>query len=126
MSVDFRDLTKSQRRAIRDLAALAHTRELSAELTRLESAFARWRASEIDPHELSNLIHAFHQGSSRKLFVAYSDSAPTLPVASAIARGIISESEVPEHVRDFLGPAISFFHNHIGSDSDVDDSDATP
>jgi hypothetical protein len=43
-------LTKGQRRAIAELAGIAHERELSAELAKLEADFERWRAGEIDPH----------------------------------------------------------------------------
>jgi hypothetical protein len=119
--VNFRDLTKAQRRAIQELAALAHERELSTELSMLEAGFQRWRARELDPHQLNDLIHAFHQGPSRRLFVIYTDSAPLIAVGAAIARGIIAESEVPEHVREPLAPAVSFAREQI--DSDGDDSE---
>lgn len=124
LTVEFRDLSKSQRRAIRDLAGLAHDRELSTELSALEAAFGRWRANELDPHELNNLIHAFHQGPSRKLFVIYTDSIPVLAVASAVVRGIIDESEVPEHVRDFVARAVSVARAHIALEHDGDADDA--
>jgi len=41
-----RDLTKAQRRRIRELAGIAYDRELSRELTDLEQEFARWRSGE--------------------------------------------------------------------------------
>jgi hypothetical protein len=122
--VNFRDLTKAQRRSIRDLAALAHERELSAELGLLEAAFRRWRERELEPLELNELIHAFHQGPSRKLYVAYTDSEPVLPVAFAIARGILAEAEVPEHVREFIAPSVAFARDHLADASSGDDPDA--
>src|SRR5690349_17462794 len=86
-------LTKGQRRRLRELAGLAHERELATELARLEAEFVRWRAGAIDAHELSDRIHAFHQGAARKLYVGYAIGDPRLAVASAIARGILSEQD---------------------------------
>ena len=43
------ELTKAQRRRLRELGGMAYQRELSAELSNLESEFRRWRAFEIDP-----------------------------------------------------------------------------
>lgn len=118
--MNLRDLTKSQRRSIRELAVLAHERELSAELGRLETAFKRWRAHELSPHELNELIHAFHHGPSRRLFAAYTGAVPVMAIGSAIARGIVAESEVPEHIRDVLAPVVSVAREQIASDDDGD------
>jgi len=118
----FRDLTKSQRRAIRELAALAHDRELLVELAKLHDAFARWRSGELDPHELNDIIHAFHQGPSRKLFSHYTDSDPIIPVAAAIVRGVLSEAEVPEGVLPALSSTIAFFRREPLGDSEQSES----
>lgn len=117
-SMLFRDLTKAQRRALRELAGLAHDRELSRELTQLEAAFAQWRAGKLDPHELNGLIHAFHQGPSRRLFMLYTDSNKVMPVAAAVARGVIAESEVPEALAQVLAPSIAFHREAVGETDD--------
>src|ERR1700730_1190913 len=63
-----RDLqSKAIRRRLRELAGQAYARELGAELTKLEADFARWRSGEIDPVELSDRIHRFHNGRGRGL-----------------------------------------------------------
>ena len=51
------NLTKAQRRRLRELGTLAHARELSTELAKVESAFARWRSGEIDGFDVSDEIH---------------------------------------------------------------------
>ncbi len=104
-----RNLTKSQRRAVRELAGLAHDRELSAELVKLEAAFADWHAGRIDPHELNDRIHAFHQGPSRKLYSRYMDADTVMAVASAIVRGIIADSEVPDQMREIFASHVESF-----------------
>ena len=49
---------------LRELAGLAHERELSSTLETLDSHFARWRRQEIDCFELNDRIHSFHQKTS--------------------------------------------------------------
>jgi hypothetical protein len=63
--------TKANKRKLRELAGMAYRRELGAELSKLEEEFARWRSGEIDPFELSDRIHRFHDGISRDLYVLY-------------------------------------------------------
>jgi len=110
-----RNLTKRQRRVLRELADVAHSRELSAELIQLEADFSRWHSGELDPHELNDRIHAFHQGPSRKLFSRYTDSDKTIAVASAIARGILAESEVEEDILELLRSTLGFFREQQAS-----------
>lgn len=104
----FREMTKAQRRHLRELAATAHERELSVELGKLETDFARWRSGEIDAHQLSESIHAFHQGPSRKLYTRYTDTDPDFSVAAAVVRGILSESDVGAEMLELLARHLSF------------------
>jgi hypothetical protein len=62
------DLSKAERRAIRELAGLAYERELAGELTKLRASFDAWVAGERTPFELEQVIHQFHDGVSRQLF----------------------------------------------------------
>jgi hypothetical protein len=103
----FRGLPKAKRSAFRKLAALAYERELGAELTQLEAAFAAWRSGQCDAFDLEKLIHQFHQGPARALYVRYADGDPIHAVAAAIVAGIMAESEVPEPIRPELEPAIT-------------------
>jgi hypothetical protein len=104
-----RELTKGQRRRLRELAGMAYGRDLSQELTDLEAQFGRWRAGEIDPHELCDRIHVFHDGPSRRLFLLYNRGDPDMAVASAIARGIVSASEAGSEVVEILKATIEYF-----------------
>ncbi len=100
------DLTKIQRRRIRELAGTAYERELSRELTAIEDQFGRWRRGEIDAHEVNDQIHAFHQGPHRNLFLMYTGGAIDWAVASAIARGILTEDEATPEIVSLLSGAI--------------------
>jgi hypothetical protein len=81
------DLTKPQRRRIRELAGIAHDRELAMALTALDGEFARWRSGAISVCELSDSIHEFHRGPHRDLYTRYTLGDPELAVAAAIAGG---------------------------------------
>ena len=97
------DLTKSQRRRIRELAGTVPIRNLSRELGNLEHDFALWRRGEIDAHDkLSDCIHRFHQGPNRRLFSIYTGSALEMAVAAAIARGTVTEDEATAEIVDLL------------------------
>jgi hypothetical protein len=102
------DLTKSQRRCIRELAEIAYDRELSRELTALEGEFARWRNGAISAHDLDERIHQFHQGPNRQLFTRYTGSAIDLAVAAAIANGVISKVEAGPEILEILHGVIEF------------------
>jgi hypothetical protein len=92
--------SKAARRKLRELAGVAYARELGAELVKLEAEFSRWRGGEIDPFELSDRIHRFHEGKSQQLFVFYDGRNARVSVARAIAEGILERAEVPA---DLLG-----------------------
>jgi len=106
-----RTFTKAQRRRIRELARIAYERDLSEELARLEGEFRRWRAGEISPFELSDAIHTFHQGPSRKLFSKYDEAGEEWAVAHAIHRGVIGAEEAGSEVLDLLARQLAFLRD---------------
>jgi len=104
-------LTKPQRRALRELGALAYDRELSAELAKVESEFARWRSGSIDAFELESVIHRFHQGPARKLHSRYCGGELDLlfQVAAALFHGALTERDVPPDLLPVIEPRLAFF-----------------
>lgn len=101
--------TKATKRKLRELAELVYKRDLSRELTKLEMEFARWRAGEIDPFELSERIHRYHDGVSRKLYVTYQNLPASQAIAWAIARQVLDRAEVPAEILADLRAHIPFF-----------------
>ncbi len=94
------NLTKKQRGEVRKLQALAWQRELDVELGKLEEHFRSWKDSAIDAFELSDRIHKLHDGESRELYKLYTYHNSPYAVPSAIARGLICESEVSKQSLD--------------------------
>lgn len=101
--------TKATRRRLRELAGIAYTRELGAELAKLEADFSKWRSGEIDPFELSDRIHQFHDGISRDLYVRYRNLAPQQAVARALVSHVLDRAEIPSDLLRALEPTIQFF-----------------
>ena len=111
--------TKAKTRKLRELAGLAYTRELGAELSKLEAEFVRWRSGEIDPFELSDLIHRFHDGVSRDLYVLYGRLPPSDSVARAVALQILQEAEVPPEVLEALERPLRFYAAQVAEQDEV-------
>ena len=97
-----RDLTKAQKRRLRDLAALAHERELASASAVLLERFRRWERKEIDVFELNNEIHEFHNGTSRTLYGRYVGMDPTFGVAHALKSGVLERTEVDDDLFTLL------------------------
>ena len=112
-----REFSKAQRRRLRELGAVAYERDLSAELSKLETEFGRWRAGEIDAYELSDHIHRFHQGPARKLFSVYDHSNLDFAVAHAIHRGLITEEEAGADAIEMLRAHLAFLRDQEADDS---------
>ena len=119
------DLTKSQRRRIRELAATAYDRELSRELGSVEEEFGRWRRAEIDAYELTQRIHRFHQGPNRSLHSIYTSSDLEMVVGAAIAKGILTEQEAGPEIVRLLENWIDFTRRSLAptGDNDADGAD---
>ena len=111
------EFTKAQRRRLRELGGMAYERELSAELSNLETEFRRWHAGEINAHELSDRIHRFHQGPAQKLFSKYEHSNLDFAVADAIHRGLITEEEAGADGMEMLRVQLDFLRDREDDDS---------
>ena len=103
------DYSQSVKRSLRQLAAIAHEREVAVHLTRLAESFEQWKAGTLETWELTDRIHRFHDGPSRELFNTYNSRRPDVAVAHALVTGILKESEVPPEVTTAIANAIAFY-----------------
>jgi hypothetical protein len=105
MTKRYDDLPKALKREIRELASVVHERLLAVELRRLDGEFVKWRAGEMDAFELSAVIHKFHEGLPRELWLKFnSHDVRELGwyVSAALADRTMREDEVSVEVRQFL------------------------
>lgn len=101
--------SKGQRRRLRELAALAYKNELEGHLEKLWGEFRRWKAGEIDPWELEEAVHRFHNGAARQLYGIYRDLDDDILVGAALAKGNLSREEVGEELFALLESIIKIY-----------------
>ncbi len=104
-----RELPKSLLRQIQKLAAQAHENELRRVLLPLADSFERWKAGQLETAKLVDLVHDFHQGPARELFVRYNSKPVEASVAYAIAHGVLDRRTVPVDVLKELAQSIEFY-----------------
>jgi hypothetical protein len=92
------DLTKSQKRTVRELLGDAHEAEIASALIGVEKAIQQWRSAEILPSEVSERIHEFHK-ETQEIFKTYNYLDPMFALARAVVFGFIEISRVPEELR---------------------------
>jgi hypothetical protein len=100
---------KRIRRLLREYAAVAHEEELRRALVPLAEAFKRWERKELDGGELSEIIHKFHQGPARDLWVRYTTGHLEMAVAFAITTGPLSRDTIPAELLDRLAGPMRFY-----------------
>ena len=77
-----------------------------------------WRAGRLSPFELSEAIHAFHNGRARQLYVFYVEGRPATSVAHALATGTLREAEVPRELGAKVAGLVAFYRSELpASDS---------
>ena len=106
---------KEAKKRLRELADLAWEEELRQVLTPLAEAFERWKTRAVTSFEISDLIHEFHQGPSRRIWSTYQSLKPDMLVARAVALGVLPREALPAELADSLAQQIEFSR---GSESD--------
>jgi thiamine kinase-like enzyme len=89
--------SKKMRKKLRELCTIAYTRELNHHLDHLGRRFDEWRNKCIDCWDLNELIHEFHDGTSRDLFKVYHYTKnEAYLVSRAVQLGFLQKDELPE------------------------------
>ena len=95
------ELTKKQRKHIRELASVSYERALAAALDKLLAAFQKWKQGGMSPFDLNEEIHQYHNGTARDLYKQYAMCDPDMAVMFALADGILKIEELNEDCRTF-------------------------
>jgi hypothetical protein len=103
------EFTKRERAQLRELAGDTYEAELGTLLGELAHSFDDWRAGKLLSSELSQAIHDFHQGESRRLWSMYQTLKEHDIVAHGIALGVLSEDRVSLGLRRKLDSFIGRF-----------------
>lgn len=97
------DLTKSQKKHLRQLAGQCYEKEMTLALEALYKDFEKWKKSEISPWDLNDKIHEHHDKTARELWKTYEQmNDPSFAVSMALAKGIIIIEDVQENCRELV------------------------
>src|SRR6266508_4958028 len=124
------EMPKRLKRLLRTWAGEAHEEELRRALVPLAEAFDRWKRGDIASSEFSNLIHKFHQGQPRELFVKYNTNHLEAPVAHAIVTGVLDKDKIPPELLEHLAASIKFYADREAAEdtqeNDMPEDDEDP
>lgn len=115
-------LPKQIKRQLDRLVGQAYENELSQALEVLAAQVDKWRAGETTAGELAHWIHEYDTGPLREMYKQYNSPYVGLELhtASALQRGLLQKSDVPDEVWPYLQNAMAFIQANVGAD-DVDD-----
>jgi hypothetical protein len=111
------DVPKRIKRLLREYAGAAHEEELRRALLPVSEAFGQWARRGLSSGELSEIIHRFHQGPARELWVRYNTSHLEMPVAFAITTGVLARETIPAELLEHLAGALRFYEEQRADDA---------
>ena len=106
------DLTKADKRKVRQLAGIAWERELRNELRQIAAAIEDMENGSLSPFDVNDHIHKFHNGASRDLYNQYSQSRPWLGVCRAYFDRVLTDDDLvdaSDEVRKGIGDFAASF-----------------
>ena len=95
------ELTKKQRKHIREMSGVSYERELATALDKLLTAFQKWKQGEISLFDLNEEIHQYHNGTARDLYKQYVMGDPDMAVLFALVKGILKIEELDKDCQTF-------------------------
>ena len=109
------DVPKRIKRLVREWAGIAHDRDLRKALSDLRAQFDRWDRGAINAFELNDLVHQFHQDTSREIWTRYATTHLEPAVASAVAAGVLRKEELPTELLQHIAGLIEFYERDLSA-----------
>ena len=103
------ELTKKQKKHIREMAGVAYERAMVAALDSLRASFQKWKQGDMTPFELDEEIHCYHNRTARDLYKLYRTGDPDMAVLLALAKGILKIKELNEDCHFFYQERMNMF-----------------
>ncbi len=100
--------SKSEKKHLRELAALAYERDVAKSLSNIASKFDEWKNGKISALQLNEALHEYDRGESREVWSRYDSNQFDIQVAGAIVRGLLTENEAGKEVVTLLSNQIQF------------------
>jgi len=120
------DLTRADKKKVRQLADIAWERELRDEIRGIAAAINEMENGSLSPFDVNDRIHKFHSGASWDLYRQYSESLPWLAVSRAFLDRILTDDDLldaSDEVRTGIAEfAASFAKLEAERETAVDDA----
>ncbi|MBL8170703.1 MAG: hypothetical protein JNJ50_21255 [Acidobacteria bacterium] len=117
------DIPTQIKRLLREQQTRAYEEELRRALLPLAAAFDEWRAGNMNSFDLGDVIHEFHQETSRDLYERYNYGDLRYNVAYAIVTGVLVRDQVPLEVLSHISNVIEFYEQQEADSADDEQSD---
>ena len=123
------DLTKADKKKVRQLAGIAWERELRSEILGIAAAINEMENGLLSPFDVNDRIHKFHNGASRDLFKQYSQSLPWSGVCRAYIDRVLTDDDLvdaSDEIRDGIGvfaASIARLEAEAAAESEEDSQD---
>ena len=88
------DLTRADKKNVRQLAGIAWERELRRELIGIAAAINEMENGLLSPFDVNARIHKFHNGASRDLYKQYYQSLPWSGVCRAYIDRVLTDDDL--------------------------------
>ena len=106
-----RDISKALKKELRQHADRAWEAEMKAALGDLATKFDEWRAGSLSSGDLDAAIHTYHDGIAREIWRRFSGNDRKVPLAHAVAVGLIEAESLPAEVREHIASMVEFFRD---------------
>jgi hypothetical protein len=104
-----REVSKALKKELRQHADRAWEAEMRAALGALAARFDEWRMGSLSSGDLDAAIHTYHDGIAREIWRRFSGNDRTMPLAHAVAVGLIDEHSLPPEVQEHIASMVAFF-----------------
>ena len=103
------ETSKKMKALLRQHAGRAWEAEMKAALGGLAAKFEEWRAGSMSSADLHAAIHEYHDGIGREIWKRFATNNPTMPLAHAVAIGLVTMESLPAEVQEHIAPLVEFF-----------------
>ncbi len=105
------EFSKSQKRRLRELTARLYELELKKSLTSIQHKFDEWEAGRLSSLELSQTLHDYDYGESRRLWARYQSNRQDALVARGYALGLLPQTDLGPDLLERLRSLIEFYQD---------------
>jgi len=98
--------SKKLKAALRECTRLAWEAEMRGALLPLALMFDEWKSEKLSTSDLNQAIHEYHNGAAREIWRRFATDDPTMPLAYAVASGVLPKDSLPAEVLEHIASKV--------------------